>query len=224
MSGKLPLLVEVVGDTGKGKTHTSLLFPEPVLVDLTITGESDLIVMKLYRDDWKERYFRPDSWGDLYMFLQDEKRLKRFKTVIFDTSRDLVNLVSRRWCDEHGKKEVYPPQAWGQVYDMVDEILSYLIYKKEMNVVLTSGLKDEYIDGKRTGNKERDGFTRLPGRCDVRLYVVVENGVRKWKVIKNRFVDETSSEYVKELTDFSFDKLVEITYRKVGIPEEVIVR
>ena len=221
---KLPLLVEVIGDTGKGKTHTSLLFPNPVLVDLTITGESDLLVIKLFGKGWNKRYFRPKKWGELYVFLQD-KVIDSFSTVIFDTSRDLVNLIGRKWCEEHGKKEVYPPQAWGQVYDDVDKILAYLLEKKEKNVVLTSGLKSEYIEGKRTRDKIRDGFTRLPGRCDVRLFVSIgDDNVRVWNVVKNRFVDETSSEYVKELKDFSFDRLVDITYRKIGLPDEVIVR
>lgn len=214
---KIPLLVELIGEEGTGKTHTGLLFPNPILLDCTEQGEGRLIAMKLFPSELDKRYKHITDWHDL-LSVPDG-----FDTYVFDTSKDVVRLMSDKWCDKYKKKQVYPPQAYGQVYNMLDKLIRSIMHKPA-NVVMTSVFRDEYIDDKKTGKRERDGYKRLRFESWLRFHITIEYKVnRVYTVIKNRFVDKTSDDYVSRLTEFSFNKLIEITFDKVGFDKSLVV-
>ena len=95
---------------------------------------------------------------------------------------------------------------------------------KPANVVMTSIFRDEYVDDKKTGVRERDGYKRLRFESWLRFHIKIVNNKRVYKVIKNRFVDKLSADYVSEFEDFSFDKLVEITFDKAKFDRALVVR
>lgn len=217
MLNKIPLLVELIGEEGTGKTHTGLLFPNPILLDCTVQGEGLVIAMKACLVDFKARYMHIKDYKDL-MSIPDG-----FSTYIFDTSKDVVRLFSDKWCDKHKCEKVYPPAAYGQVYDMIDEIIKYIM-NKPANVVMTSVLRDEYVNDKKTGVRERDGYNRLSFESWLRFYIDIRDKTRIYKVVKNRFVDKTSDLFVDEITEFSFDKIIEITFNKANIDKSLVVK
>lgn len=214
---KIPLLIELMGEEGTGKTHTGLLFPNPILLDCTEQGEGKIIAMKVFPNDWEKKYKHITDWHDL-LSVPDG-----FATCVFDTSKDVVRLMSDRWCYKYKKKQVYPPQAYGQVYNMLDKFIVSILHKPA-NVVMTSIFRDEYIDDKKTGKRERDGYTRLNFESSLRFHITIEYKLnRVYNVIKNRFVDKTSDDYVSRFKEFSFNKLIELTFDKVGFDRGLVV-
>ncbi len=217
MTNKIPLLIELIGEEGTGKTHTSLLFPNPLLVDCTEEGEGKLIAMKVFHSEWEKRYKHITDWRDLLALPEG------FTTYIFDTSKDVVKLMGDRWCFKHKHQRVYPPAAYGEVYTMLDIMIRELL-SKPANVVMTSIFRDEYVDDKKTGVRERDGYKRLRFSSSLRLHVKIKDDKRIYKVIKNRFVDKISKEYVHEIDEFSFDDIIEITFGKAKFDSSLVVR
>jgi len=229
---KTPLLVEIIGEPATGKTHLSLLFPNPMLIDTTPKKEALSIVKKLYPEDWQKRYRHVTTMAELRNAV--EYGLKAgFKTIIFDTSADLQKLATKEWLIEHKKESPYPIVVFGQIRDKVDEVI-YKIIKSNVNVVTTSQLKDEWIKGEKTGRRERDGYKRLAFMSDIRLYLkIVEKKVevggktgvkyvRVAKVIKNRFIDITSPDYVFEIENPDFEKIKKLVL-KGGLSEDDLV-
>ena len=214
---KIPLLIELIGEEGTGKTHTGLSFPNPVLLDCTEQGEGQLIAMKLFPNEFDKRYKHIIDWHDL-LSVPDG-----FATYVFDTSKDVVRLMSDRWCAKYKKQKVYPPQAYGQVYNMLDKLIRDIMHKPA-NVVMTSVFRDEYVDDKKTGIRERDGYKRLRFESWLRFHIKIKDNKRIYYVIKNRFVDKLSDDYVSEFEDFSFDKIVEITFDKAKFDRGLVVR
>lgn len=215
--GKIPLLIELIGEEGAGKTHTGLLFPNPILIDCTEQGEGKLIAMKIFPNDWEKRYRHLGDWRGL-LDIPDG-----FATYVFDTSKGLVRLMGDKWCAKYKKQRVYPPMAYGEVHNMVDSLVRSIMFKPA-NVVMTSIFRDEYIDDKKTGVRERDGYKRLRFESWLRFHIKIVNNKRVYKVIKNRFVDRISSDYVSEFEDFSFDKIIQFTFDKVGCDRGLVVR
>jgi len=214
---KLPLLIELIGEEGTGKTHTGLLFPNPILLDCTEQGEGKLVAMKLFPDEWEQRYKHFIDWRGLL----DIPNV--FATYVFDTSKDMVRLMGDKWCAKHKKQKVYPPQAYGEVHNMVDKLIR-VIMSKPANVVMTSIFRDEYIDDKKTGVRERDGYKRLRFESWLRFHIKIENNKRVYFVVKNRFIDKVSSDYVSSMDEFSFDKIIELTFDKAKIDRNWVVR
>ena len=224
----IPLLIEIYGNEGVGKTHLSLTAPNPAIVDLTAKGESLPIAMKLHKD-WQKRYFRSRDF-DTTKNIVDQLARSDFSVVIFDTSVDLKKQAEAKWRKEHGKDRIYPITLYGEVYDMVDS-LTFGLMEAGKDVIMISQTKDEYIDGNRTGKRIWDGYARLPFQADIRIAVVlrdVEDRVvqgnrvhvvrrkeRHYIVVKNRFMDPTKG--MLDLTGVDMRSLV-----RACIPEEVI--
>jgi len=225
---KIPIMVEIIGEPGTGKTHLSLTFPNPLLIDTTPKMESLVVAKKLYPEDWQKRYRHVNTMQQLRAAVEYGIR-EGFKTVIFDTSPDLQRLAVNEWLQETGKEKPYPIVVFGQIRDKVDKVI-YRVVSAERNVVFTSQLKDEYVGGEKTGRRERDGYKRLDFMCDIRLYLkiveVKEGSKKKYKrvakVIKNRFLDVLSPDYVWEIVNPSFEDIKKLVLLG-GLSEDDLV-
>ncbi len=219
---KIPLYVEVIGEPESGKTHFSLTAPNPFLIDTTPKFESLPILMKLYPDDYLARSRNVRTWKDIEEAVNFALE-KKFMTIIFDTSADLQQLAAEQWLKETGKKAVYPITEYRWVRMKVDNLI-WKIINSGINVILTSQMRDEWVGDKRTGRRERDGYKKAEFQADIRLYFYIEKENESYKrhvrVVKNRFVDRTSKDWVEELVgNVTFSDIVKIT----KLPEEVVV-
>lgn len=219
---KVPLLVEVIGEPGVGKTHFSLLFPSPFLIDTTAKGEALPIVMKLYPDDWQKRYRNISDWEELEQAVGEALADESIKTVIIDTSADLQRLAVAEYLRRTKKQAVYPITQYQHVRKLIDD-LQWKIIKALRNLVLVAQMKDEYVQNQKTGRRIRDGYKKTPFQADLRFYIYLEReddgSVRRHvKVVKNRFVDPTGPDWVDEINP-SWEDVKAIT----KLPEEVFV-
>ena len=235
MTSKMPILVEIIGESAVGKTHTSCLFPKSVLFDMTPEKEGELIAIKIFGNDYHDRYFKINNYND---FLNAVTNIPDdTKTVVIDTSKDFIKIIADEWLVRENRKlvamgkrkltRVYPTTLYGQVYRMADDEVKRLM-KIPCNVVFTSIMTDEYVNSEKTGRRVRDGYSRLPFQCWLRIAISIENGKRIYKIIKNRFVDKISDDYVEsfnneDIDNGVFDKILDITFRKAGLEDTVVM-
>lgn len=243
---KQPLLMEIIGEAEAGKTHTSLLFTNPALIDTTAKCEALSIIKKVFPEDYEKRYFSVRSWQDI---LEAVKKIKErgFKTVVIDTAADLQEIAGKAWLVEvnmvrkrTGKSEwasIFPITNYKYVRTKVDNLIFEIVSPKKMccNLVFIALMKDEWKGGKKgsfTGRRKRDGYKKSAFQADLRLFLQLEKEigenqiptgkyVRKCTVVKNRFTDRCGSDWVNEIvTPLSFEKIMTIT----KLPEEEWVR
>jgi hypothetical protein len=221
------VLVEIIGEPESGKSHLSLLFPRPFLLDTTVKQEALPIIRKLHTD-WEKRYKPVRSWEDLEKEVESAVAREDVATIVFDTSMDLQDLAAIHWLKEKKKESVFPITQYKHVRDKIDVIINQ-VQKAEKNMVVTAGMKDEYIQDKKTGKRIRDGYARMPQQADIRLYLriaektkVSESGiavteyVRECVVVKNRFRDKAGKDWIPNLNPVDWKTLMQAT----GLSEE----
>lgn len=229
---KIPLLVEIIGEAGVGKTHLGCLFPNPIILDTTPKGEALPVVRKLHPKDWKKRWVPIRTLTDLKQTIEMIISKKEFKTVVVDTSANLQDLSKKEWLKRHSGREKPLPFEYVEIREPIDELVSRITKDAMINLVMTSQMKDEYgPDGKKTGRRIRDGYVKLPFMADIRLYIelkqipYVEGGMTKYKyerivhVIKNRFRDPANpNEWISRIKP-TWEDIVKLT----GLEEEDLV-
>lgn len=218
-------ITEIYGEPGTGKTHAAIDgWPEPLVLDTAFTsigfrsaevsktwnerGESWPILLKLY--DYDEeiagyRYKYLDSWPESTTFTDG------YDTIILDNAADLRVLAVKEWIDQHDDYD-WPQQGqWGEINDMIDGFLRAL--SASTHVVVISQMKDEYKNDTKTGERVRDGPTRMEYKADFRIRLEIDDASERhaW-VEKNRHMDATSDEYGSRGTDigpsFTFEELM----------------
>ena len=218
---KIPLLVEVIGEPAVGKTHFSLTFPQPFLIDTTPKAEAMVIVMKLHKD-WKKRYVNATRYEELVSAVEEAVRREDVKTVIIDTGADLQAIAAKHYL-EMKKRQGLMPVEYGRVRDMVDQQIIRRVIESEKNLVVTAQVKDEYIDGQKTGRKIRDGYPRLPHMADIELQIILDKEAsppkRRIMVLKNRFMDATDPNYISELEPQNAEGVKQLVIKSLGWSE-----
>lgn len=231
----VPLFVELIGEPSAGKSHLSCIFPKPAVVDTTASKEAYIILRKLH-SDWKKRHFPVWTLEDIrktldYIMVNKDT----FKTVVFDTSADLRDLGSREYLAELKKagkdREALMPPEYKWVNEKIDAIIDRVrsvprpdTKDKEkylqMNLVFIAQMKDEWSGGKSTGKRIRKGYPNANFQSDIRLFLQIKQEVdpktqqytEKYKrvctVVKNRFKDQASEEWVRELEPVDWSTLL----------------
>jgi hypothetical protein len=219
------LLLEIIGEPGTGKTHLASILPKPFLIDTSPKGEARTTFIRLVKDEG--RYAHVGNWDELISATKKAGARFDVKTVILDTSADLQDMARAEYMRIHGRKGVLQIE-FGFVRDLVDAQIVYKLtaspptgYGK--NVVCTSQMKDLYktiqdSEGKAHSFKEgrqRDGYQRLDFQADVRLFLQLKEDkvgeVMKTRrictVIKNRFIDKASDEWISDVNPISWESI-----------------
>lgn len=226
---------ECFAENANGKTHqTHANWPEPLHIDTAATsmnfrefdiqqnedrlGESwPVLWMNVYdgdKEQAKEHYRYVESHERLLSVVDKLSGDDPYRTVILDNTADLRVLAAKHYVEQQGKD--WPQrEEWGRVNDMLDEVFQQVL--QTHHLVMISQMTDEYQDGDKTGERVWDGPKRAPFKCDFRLKIEIdEEGTRDVKVIKNRFVDRASDDWVANLgSEADFETLMHVS----GIPE-----
>ena len=145
--GRVPLSVEFYGRYGFGKTHAATTFPCSALIDTEGKGH---IVTSKFKD---AKWFPVRSFGEIRNVVHTCIENPDVKTVIFDSSADLVQWAREEWSEEHGGKKpmtmvegVAIPFQYSEIYHKIDELLR-LCLDSGRNVILTGKVDHTYRDG-----------------------------------------------------------------------------
>ena len=204
------MILELIAEAGDGKTHLSLLFSNPALADLTEMGESVEIIMKLYPDDWKERYFRCKTFQDVRNALNQCKVDGR-KTLIIETGHHMRYIAGAEALadlqkDKKSRKNLHPTE-WRYVNEEVAKLLSKAKEEMKINLVFTAQMDLEWVAGKTTGKRKNQSYPKMGHIADIRIFLkikeVIINEVKVKKrigqVFKIRLVDKLSPDFTKEI-------------------------
>jgi hypothetical protein len=213
------LLIEIIGEPGVGKTHLASQAPLPFLIDTTPKGEAKSTFLKVVKDVGRYTHIR--NWDELRSAIEYAGKRDDVKTIIIDTSADLQDLAReeylKRTSKSSGKERISALQIeYGKIRDIVDAEVIFRVTGSPpvglgRNLVCTSQMKNLYkniqdADGRVHTIKEgrqRDGYDRLDFESDIRLYVSLTTDSRPKRtvsVIKNRFIDRASDDWVPEIS------------------------
>ena len=229
-----PLMIELIGEPAVGKTHLASSFPKPFVIDTTPKMEARAIVAKVLGEGWNERYAAIRDYRELLRAVDAATKREDVATVVIDTGADLQSLAASEYLrrkreEEHKERERVLPVEYGRVRDMVDNEIINRVIRAEKNLILTAQMKDEYVEGKKTGRRVRDGYPRANYLSDIRILIkIVEEKAgdktvykRVGLVVKNRFIDVTSEDYVWELNPLTVEAVLNLAI-KGGVPREEI--
>ena len=212
MITKKAITIEIISEAGVGKTDFISRIPDVTLCDLTPSQESDVIFLK-YHDEkyFDDHYFPCQTFNDILHAIRDMPENTR--TFAIDGSQYIVDMAEAQWIKEQPRqREAALQREYGALYSMVREKIIYPLIKKPCNVVLTSILKDVWINEKRTGQRERSGFKPFDVMRDFGLYLYTEENTRKNKIVKNRFISPI-------ITDKDGNQIDNPAYIKTLLPE-----
>jgi len=226
----LPLLVEVIGEPGVGKTHFSLTFPKPFLFDTTPKREAEVIVYKLYGAEAKKRYAWTTKYEQLLAGIKDIVKRDDVRTVIIDTGADLQSMAVEYELQRKDRERLMPYE-YGRIREMIDEDVIELVVNSGKHLVMTAQMDDEYVNGQRTGKRVPKGYKRMAFQADIRMFITVGSAEltflpgglsfevtyskvlqpkRTAVIVKNRFVDITTTGYQKIEGNVTFADLVNL--------------
>lgn len=229
---KLPIVIEVMGDPGVGKTHFSLMFPQPYLFDITPVKEAlavyykfsvankwdDIAELAMFKDEYS-RYYHPFNLAALRKKVSDVIKRDDVRYVIFDSAQYLQPMAVEEYLQETGKKAVYPITEYHYVRSKIDVIINNLI-KSGKSLIFVATLKDEYVGNQKTGRRIPNSYINVEYLAHIRVMIKIENekgsNVRKYIVFKNRFKD-TATDWVVFKNNIKYDDFI-----KELIPKELI--
>ena len=141
-----PLLIEIIGEPGVGKTHLSLTFPKPFLIDTSPKYEAKAIARKVLGEGWEKRYHASRDLREIVQILSEVLDRDDVATVIIDTGADLQSLGAKEYLRrkrEAGKERAQVTQIeYGRVRDLIDdEVINYVI-RHDKNLILTAQTGD----------------------------------------------------------------------------------
>jgi len=204
------VIVELIAESGDGKTHLSLLFSNPALADLTEMGESIEIVRKLYPDDWKSRYFRCKTFQHVRNALNQAHTDGR-KTFIIETGSHLRLVIGEEALEDiqkdKAKRKSLHPTEWKYVNSEMSKFLSKLKEEYKMNLVISAQMDNEWKNKEMTGKRKNQSYPKMGHIADIRIFLKIKKveigetktSKRVGQVIKIRLVDKLSEDYTKEI-------------------------
>jgi len=243
------MIVEFVGEPKVGKSTSAIILAKGyadkfngkfLIVDTTPGQEAYPIFHKVIKGEYNpfEEFIDTIDNG-VYVNATSLKEVDNsanivtkngdFKSIVFDSSDYLLQMAVYEYLRETGHSRVYPPTEWRIVRQKVVDIFIKVMKRRDLLVVFTSPVKDEYKDvntGKeiksvKTGNKVPAGFEKLAYITDVRIGIGVDrnNFKRYYKVMLSRYFDVISAD-VKDIkyygSDISFDLLVNLMLGKIN--------
>lgn len=160
-----PIFFAIIGDQGMGKTHAANTFPNPVLAD---TEGRAHIVMRKFGHKKRKMIATFDDLRQMVSHALDTE--PEGSTIVLDSGSDLRSLAEIEYLQETGKEKVYPEVCWAQV-DVKPKNLLKALRAYGWNCVITQRTKDVYKNGEQTGEKEAEGWKRIPFLCDVTVWL-----------------------------------------------------
>lgn len=215
------LKVTVYGESGVGKTHFALTFPDPAVID-TESG-TDFFAGRFNFLVWKTKSYA-DVLAAVKMIERGEVKCQTLVidsiTVINDVLREAGFRAAEARARRKGREVDdlnLTPRDWGNIKMRIRSLLTRL-YNLPVHTVIVGWLKDEYQD-RPDGSSVRVGQTidadkKILYQPDVILRLEVDRQGRRWGVVEK---DRSGIFPVgKRIEDPSFAKLKVILERAGG--------
>lgn len=173
------IFISSMGNPKSGKTHFAYSCPEPIAV-LSFDMGAKFVRTKFpdKRIDIFEYPIpvvdtvKPQPWElDLYKQVRKDFdaacQSKEYKTIVLDPATVLWEIIRHAYMREKNYENMPDLKYVEPNARMSYFLMEPLVMGK--NLVALSHLRDEYINGEKTGNKEMDGFKRTNNLADIVL-------------------------------------------------------
>jgi len=214
---------------GWGKSHLAMATGDSCMIDMTPSKDAEIPAQHVYKDEFDDRYIVLREYNAI---VKEIERVK-YPVVCLDTGDCFRDVLKREYLVRHNaerakKKKspvstVYPQTEWGAVYDIGRDFFYDVCDNK--SIVVTEGVKEKYKMNDElgkvvpTGKSIPDGLKILPGIADIVLNVVVDKKGRRVDVLKNRFMDIASDDFITPIESVNslVDRMIESGVVKKGM-------
>jgi len=186
---RVPIYFQIAAEGGIGKTHTAITaFPKTFLVDTTSHGDGRFTAMKLFGDDFDDRYYHAKSLEDVIKKVDEVIESGKFATLCLDEYRGLRGLGQDWYLRKFKKSKVFPVSEWGIINAKVGGVV-WKALDNGINVVVTSGFSSVYKDGEKTSERVSNSPPNASLDIDFRMMLVENDGGTDVDVhvVKNKF-------------------------------------
>ena len=209
---QIPPFIMIGGDTGEGKTHKACTISDlmPVaLLDTELRGS--IVVNKFKQSKHPIMYKKVTDYFGLLLSVTGAinyfKKLGVTGAIIIDSASEVQQFAEEAYKQEAQLEKVWPQILWAHIYAKCDIIVKAV--RESGNVlILTSKLKEKYLNDKPTGVMEYRTYSRFPYLCDLAFIldpksqnlVITKNGYNKDKTEKTGLLipkDENLTNIIK---------------------------
>jgi len=207
--------ISIMGYPKSGKTHMAFSFPEPIALfsfDLGakfVAGkfpskQIDIIEYPIpIIDSNPPKPYAEDLYTEVKKDYTRVCKEGKYKTIVIDPATVLWEIVRHGYTEERKRKNIleieYAEPNARMSWFLMQPIVSGL------NLVILSHLRDRYVKGENTGEKELDGFKRTNNIADI--VIAIERVKKEFHstILDCRFDPMLSDE---ELVNATYEDLI----------------
>ena len=172
--------VDICGPEGSGKSHFARTHPGDIVWIETPPewGKFDVLDQKfrtMYKDETVVKLKRVEVFDDIRQTLRAAILDDSVRTIVIDSGTHLRPMAGDEWCQEQGRKAVYPPTEWQYPNQKIEDLIGE-VKRGNKILVVTNRLHDEYIGETTTGRQVRHGHKSFT--YDFHLSLEIVDGLR----------------------------------------------
>lgn len=183
---KTKLVILISGKEGRGKTHLASTISSQEPVYLIDTEYRASIVTRKFSNI---KVVQAKNYKELKNAVQFIIKNESSGTLIIDSASDLQIFSEIEYLNQTFKDKVGMPWNWSAVWKLCNEVIDIIKYSNKFNLILTSRLKEEYVNDKPTGNQIPRIYSTLPYKADIMLQFS-DDPQPKLIVTKNGFTNQ----------------------------------
>lgn len=183
---KTKLVILISGREGKGKTHLASTIASEEPAYLIDTEYRASIVTRKFSNI---KVLQAKNYSELKSSVQFIVKNEPAGTIIIDSASDLQIFAEIEYLNQTFKDKVGMPWNWSNVWKLCNEVIDEIKYSNKFNLILTSRVKEEYINDKPTGKLIPRIYSTLPYKADIMLQFS-EDPKPKLIVTKNGFTNK----------------------------------
>jgi len=202
-----PLML-ISGEPGSGKTHLALTIAKEMRVYfLDSENRGEIVANKspykkniLYKPVSSYEEVR-EALGYIY------KVEKEPVAILYDSGTDIQHFAELHYKEVSKVEKIYPKVNWSHIYDLMDNVI-IPIRRSPHFLIVTSRMKEEYINDSPTGKKTIKIYSRLPYWADVILEL--EGPDKLIKLKKNGYGMTQEIDFPQDTLSHILDKIKQL--------------
>lgn len=194
------------GAAGVGKTLAAIQFPKPYIIDSEGATEKPQYVRAIEKAEGA--VLRTGDFDELFAEVKELMRVQHeYKTLVIDSMTlfysDLLEKAEHKVGTEFGRH-------YGEANKRMKHLLN-LLFRIDMNVIITSHSKNEYSDGLKVVGQTFDCYKKLDYLFDL-VFEIAQRGEKRVAIVrKSRF----ESFHNNDVFPFSYAELADRYGREV---------
>jgi len=195
-------IVLIGADTGEGKTHLACTMSQVMPVALGDTEMRASIVTNKFNDSpfpIKRKTIKSylETITFLYSAIRYFKSLEKKGCIVLDSVTEVQQFAEEYYKEIAQLEKVWPQYLWAQIFAYCDNIIK--IVKESGNMlVMTSKVKEKYVNDKPTGESTYRTYHRFPYLSDIAF--MLENGKPNIRITKDGYWQNLKQEINRTLT------------------------